>query len=278
MKKLLIFLFVITLISGLTYGCGIKEEQSGAASYGDSIESRNESNSGETKDNNSPENKIFNGVVLSNDSGLLIAPDKDSEEFKSSDKIAVNTNGADIYSENGEKIAITDIKAGDLVEISYNGMIMESYPAQISCNSLQRKEETTLIQAYLALIDDIYKEDPGLNGDISIIALDTTEMTNLTEAEKGRLLAKVGIQYGLEVKEGTFDSLSEEGLINKEELYFEKGILIEIKNPVYKEKSKKLTCGYQKWRSGLGAIGSDNVTVKYKEGSWVITKKGSWIS
>jgi hypothetical protein len=130
----------------------------------------------------------------------------------------------------------------------------------------------------MALIDDIYQEDPGLNSDITLIAMDTTEITNLTEDQKARLLLKLGILYGVEIKDSTFERLAEEGIIDKSKLYFESGILISITKPVFNEKSKELTCGIKKWRSGDGAIGADSVTVKFDGNTWIVTKEGSWIS
>ncbi len=219
----------------------------------------------------------FQALVLDTNSGLLVMPDKNSNEFKSSDKISVNTAGALIYDKDGQKTELESIQAGDMVEIAYNGVIMESYPAQISAYSIKVLEDM-LVEGYLSIIDDIYKDDPGLNGDIEILALDTSELKNLSSMEKEKLLNDLKEKYGLEIKEGTFEELAEEGLIDKENLYFEKGILIKIKNPVYHEKDKKITCGIEKWRSGLGAIGSDKVTAEYEKEKWIINKDGVWIS
>jgi hypothetical protein len=41
---------------------------------------------------------------------------------------------------------------------------------------------------------------------------------------------------------------------------------------------EEITCSIEKWRSGLGTIGSNDVTAKYKEGKWPITKEGMRIS
>ncbi len=219
----------------------------------------------------------FQATVLQTDPELLVSPDKNSSEYKSSDRISVGTRQALIYDKDGKEITLKDIKEGDIVEISYNGLVMESYPAQISAYRI-KVMETLLVDGYLSLIDDIYKEDPGLNSDIEIIAIDTEEITNLSDLEKEKLLMSIKDRYGVEVKEGTFDELAEEGLIDKENLYFENGILIKIKNPVYDEKDKKITCGIEKWRGGTGAIGSDQVTAKYNGKEWSITKNGMWIS
>ena len=219
----------------------------------------------------------FEATVIEIDPSLIVMPNSDSNEFKSSDKFVVNSTDR-ILNVEGEEISVNDLRVGDLVDIIYNGVIMESYPAQISCYRIQVKEESLLKNGYMALIDDIYQDDAALNSDISILAIDTAEMTNITENEKQRLFIKLQDIYDLEVVEGTFDELVEKGLIDKANLFFEKGVLIKIKKPIYDEKKKRLKCGIEKWRSGLGAIGSDDVTVQYDGTTWKITKNGMWIS
>lgn len=88
---------------------------------------------------------------------------------------------------------------------------------------------------------------------------------------------KVHDMYGLDVKESTFEQLVKEGLINKEELYFPKGILITISNSEYNEGKKALKYDIEKWRSGLGAIGYEG-KAKHDGEKWMITKENMWIS
>lgn len=57
-------------------------------------------------------------VIEVTEKGCLVTPVEDSNELKSSDKIYINT---------GE----TYVKVNDIIKIEYDGMIAESYPAQI---------------------------------------------------------------------------------------------------------------------------------------------------
>ena len=68
-----------------------------------------------------------------------------------------------------------------------------------------------------------------MNDSIAMIAFDTTEWTMFSEIEKEIILAIAGEKYGLEILVGTFEELAEQGLIDKDNLYFENGILIEIR-------------------------------------------------
>ncbi|MGF7143550.1 hypothetical protein HNQ56_001977 [Anaerotaenia torta] len=220
----------------------------------------------------------FRAEVIEAGDSLLIAPSEDSGERKSSDKITVNTAGAELVNEKGEAITLDQLKPWDILVITYNGVILESYPAQITASKVERVGHNPLPEGYLALIDDIYQEDTGLNGDIDTIALDTAEWTGVTDKDKEMIFARVKEAYGFEVIEGTFDELAEQGIINKEKLYFPKGILIQLTGVKYDDKKETITCGISKWRSGKGAIGANEVTARLKNGIWEITREGEWIS
>lgn len=220
----------------------------------------------------------FDAEIISVNNSLLIIPDKNSNEFKSSDKISVNIQNAKIKNIKNKKMKKSDLRRGETVRITYNGTILESYPAQITADSIQVIKDNKLIEGYLALIDDIYKIDTGLNGDIKMIALDTTEWIGLSKTEKDLLFTILKETYGFTIIEGTFDELAKKGLIKKKELYFPDGILITISKMKYNKVFDTITCSINKWRSGLGAVGSDKVTAKFKKNVWKVTKKGMWIS
>lgn len=65
---------------------------------------------------------IFSATVIeAKDDMLLVEPDKNTAEIKSSDKIYVNIpDGAE------------EFKKGDSITIAYDGQIQETYPAQIN--------------------------------------------------------------------------------------------------------------------------------------------------
>ncbi|MDF2843627.1 MAG: hypothetical protein K0R00_2053, partial [Herbinix sp.] len=191
---------------------------------------------------------VFQAEVISVENGsLLVASDPESNEYKSSDRMYVNTIDAVITNQEGEEITLEDLKPADVLKITYSGVILESYPAQITASKIEVIDHKVLIDGYLALIDDLYQEDPGLNGDIKMIALDTTGWTDLTEIEKEIIFTSEGIQ-------------------------------IVISDVKYNEEKSEITCSIKKWRSGKGAIGADDVTAILENGTWKITKEGMWIS
>ncbi len=136
------------------------------------------------------------------------------------------------------------------------------------------QEITEPVGAYTTVIDKLYNEDMALNHDIKYIAVDTSLINNLSEEQKSELLKEIE-KYGYIVLDMTFDKLEEQGYI--EELYFKEGILFNIEDKPMS--GNAILMNVSKWRSGLGAIGYNDLKVEYKNGNWKITKTGSaWIS
>ena len=219
----------------------------------------------------------FNAVVIESGDWLLVAPEEGSSAYASSDRISVGLNGAELLDAKGKAITVDQFRPGDMLKIFFNGMILESYPAQIGADRIEYLGRNLKLDSYMAVIEDIYQEDSGLNGDIKMIAFDTTGWVNMTEIEKEIILSQVKEKYGFDTLQATFEELSEQGLIDKDNLYFPEGVLIELKNVVWDEKDKTLKCSISKWRSGLGAVGSD-VEATYDGGGWKLSKSGMWIS
>ncbi len=136
------------------------------------------------------------------------------------------------------------------------------------------QETPDTVGAYTAVIDKLYNEDEALNSDIKYIAVDTSLISNLSDNQKSILLKDLE-KYGYTVLDMTFEELEKEGYI--EDLYFKEGILFKIEDKTMSRNS--ITMNVSKWRSGLGAIGYDDLKTVYKNGKWEVTKTGNaWIS
>lgn len=136
------------------------------------------------------------------------------------------------------------------------------------------QEAPDKIGAYTTVIDRLYNEDIALNSDIKYIAIDTSKINNLSNEEKLSLVKDLE-KYGYIVLNMTFEELEKEGYIK--ELYFKEGILFKIEDEPANGNS--ITMDVSKWRSGLGAIGYDDLKVEYKNSKWEVTKTGNaWIS
>lgn len=137
-----------------------------------------------------------------------------------------------------------------------------------------KKQKPDTVKAYMMIIDQLYKEDSALNHDIKYLALDTSLMVNLSNEGKDELLNQLK-DYGHEILDMSFEELEKQGYI--QDVYFKEGVLFRIEDKEIKNNS--ITMKASKWRSGLGAIGYNEVTIKYNNGEWEITElNGSWIS
>lgn len=177
----------------------------------------------------------------------------------------------------GEAAAPTDLRNGMLLSFDPDYMLLETWPMQITGATARAQSGTDeddhgdLCGVYLQVLEDLWTEDSGLNGDITYISVDLDDAPGgLTDGEKaavtwifaGRHNAQ-GMQYG-------FEELKENGYIKADLLYWEDGLLFCISQPENgKSTAKKLTFDAQKWRSGLGAIFFTGCTAKRGEGvSW----------
>lgn len=184
----------------------------------------------------------------------------------------------DIYDANNQVIDTSALKAGQKVEIGYSGAVMESYPAQLGTpvyiKIIEQSED--MVGFYQTVINDLWNVDAGLNSDISLIAFDLSELSNLTDAEKSSLVYIVSSTHGLQGLSGTFDELSQQGYIDKENLYFEKGILFQFELGDVMEDS--FTFHATKWRSGLGAFYFHKCKAVKTDDGWTYTIGSEMIS
>jgi len=129
---------------------------------------------------------------------------------------------------------------------------------------------------YFEIIKEVYSEDSGLNGGISIISLDLSEVKNLSVEEKEDLRYLVSCEYSFDTYTYTYNELVDLGLIDDKNLDFEKGILFEITD----EAIAANTFPFQisKYRSGLGAIFYSDCTAQKTGDTWEYSLGGLYIS
>lgn len=76
-------------------------------------------------------------IMRVDDQSILVRPGQDTNEYKSADLISVGLSNTEITDANCKKIVISALPVGSKVDITYGGIILESYPAQINdCTKL----------------------------------------------------------------------------------------------------------------------------------------------
>lgn len=170
------------------------------------------------------------------------------------------------------------IKAGDIVEVTFNGMIMEIYPPQLGDPSLKLKEQGTSILPMLEeLYHELWERDRLLNEDLDIIAMDFDKISILSDVEK-EAFCKILDNYmysnhNISVIESNFEKLKAENMLKpfgdiENSYQFENGLLVSFESqedtslPV-----TSFTMSITKWRSPVGAYGI-NIIAKLDGNQW----------
>ena len=201
--------------------------------------------------------------VVSNDGSLLLAgADGDSA----------------IYTLTPEDDA--NLAAGALVRVTYDGTVLESWPAQFSgvtAVETMRGGFDDRCALYLQVLEDLWEVDSGLNGSLTYIGVDLSR-TSLSDSERAAVAWAFAGRHGGELLTGTWEELAEQGYIDRENLYWEDGILFSITEKemegVYS--LTPVTFDAQKWRSGLGAyFFCDCTSVQSAGGHWDGYRVGS---
>ena len=215
-------------------------------------------------------------VIEVTDTSVLLA--NMGENTAAGDLYFVSIKDVPIYDKDGQAINSEELKAGMMIDVYYDGSILETYPSRVAnVSSIYITEEDyDMVGFYMDLVQDIYEDDEALNADINKIVLDLTKTDNITTSEKYALAYLVGNEYSVESFLSTYEQLKEDGYLAEDYLYFPDGILITIESSEVKK--DKFTFSIDKWRSGLGAIGYSDCEAHYKDGQWTYTIGANWIS
>lgn len=209
--------------------------------------------------------------------------------------VAINGNTATINVTSGDVLKSADkinidlkdntFEKGDKVKVTYKGYIMETYPAKVDMETIQKVETSKVVKLYTTLIDDIVTQDSGLNGGMQYIAIDINSFTTFIEEElkQGQIQSlmypkmseedKTDIinylyKYHDNIKVASYNDLKEQGLVIEGEdvIPHIDGILIYV-TKLEKKSDDNYIVSMVKYRSGLGAIFPE-YNAKYKDNKW----------
>lgn len=75
--------------------------------------------------------KMYAIVVQCTENELLVEPEEESSERRSSDRIYVPAAEAKLLDENKNTILFEEFREGDRVKVAYDGVILETYPGRV---------------------------------------------------------------------------------------------------------------------------------------------------
>ena len=241
-------------------------------------------------------------VISEEDGSLLLAEDGGDVYTLSLGDTPLTLDGAEFDPEApGAYQALPDGSlAGTLVTVFFDGTILESWPARFSgvtALAFSTEDFDDRCTLYLAVLEDLWERDAGLNGGISYLGVDLSQ-TSLSAGEAAAVAWAFSEGRDAQLVQGTYEELVKQGYITGEPLEesdavfweWKDGILFSITEtdePVtfnlpamgvddggsadmsQFNVSDTVSFDAQKWRSGLGAyIFSGCTAVRNNAGHW----------
>jgi hypothetical protein len=153
-------------------------------------------------------------------------------------------------------------------------------------SSAPQTAENTLWAGFNAVVLNLFQADPGLNGDISVIALDPNGIPE--DAREPLISVLTGWArdaHGCQLLIATLEELVEQGYVTITPLQgsdgpgfyeFKDGVLFSFSNASLT--GDTLTVDASKWRTSLGAVGA-SYTAQFTDGNWTVeTPEQMWMS
>lgn len=183
----------------------------------------------------------------------------------------VSLSDSKVY-ENSKEIGKDELKAGMSVQIGFNGVVLESYPMQISADVIKVTDET---QDKISLFEKVFEEYFNQREDYSWLKTVALDFTNLSISEPQKnALEYVFTNYlrtktNADVIRSTREELEKEGKLKNG--IFENGVILSIKE------NENSTFDFSAYTGPLGAEGN-TFKAKMKNGEWKIDYTDYWIS
>ena len=176
-------------------------------------------------------------------------------------------HGPVLEDEEGNAIQVSDLEPGMIVELTWNGMVQESYPGQFSYDRLRLtgRPGSRELLLYQQIIKELAEKDSGLNDGIGECYFDFTGVSSLTAAEKEGLAYMGGSSFGVFGSQATAEELAEAGILDREK-GIENGLLVTIEE--ISSEGDTVKCNAKKYRSGTGAYYLSDITAVYSDGEW----------
>lgn len=196
----------------------------------------------------------------------------------------------------GAETDYTALRDGMTVELAFNGLIAESFPAQPgeSYSLTVVEEGDGQCALWLQVLEDLWTVDDGLNGGITQVGVDLSEVPGLTQGERSAIAWAFATAHNVSSVTGTLEELWEEGYFTPTTepvsvpdslalYWWEDGVHFSIdvdEEAVWnlpslgpgEEPPELVAFDAQKWRSGLGAyFFGDCVGQRGEDGAWTYT-------
>lgn len=168
---------------------------------------------------------------------------------------SVSVKDTQILGEDGGTAALEDLRPGMILDITWDGMVMESFPSQIAADEVRVVEQgDDLVGMYQQVLAELWTETGQKTG-VERLAFDFSGLADLSAGEQTALayLAACKLEMGFDYDAGTWDELAERGGITvDEEGYWTDGMLLSLS--LYEQEEGHVGIVASSRRSKDGAI------------------------
>ena len=168
--------------------------------------------------------------ALPNDWSWLLVTDWEETEYPVG-LCSVSAQNAQITGLNGETITIDELRPGMILDITWDGIIQESYPGMFTADEIRVVEQgDDLVGMYRQILAELWTATGQKNG-VEQLAFDFSELTGFSAAEQAALayLSACELEMGFSYSSGTWDELADDGFITvDEDGYWTDGMLLSL--------------------------------------------------
>lgn len=207
--------------------------------------------------------------ALPNDWGWLLVADWGEPEYPVG-LCSVSVKDAQILGADGETAALEELRPGMILDITWNGIVLESYPGQLAADQIRVVEQgDDLVGLYRQVLAELWTE-AGQKTGVEWLAFDFSGLTGLSAGEQSALayLTACKLEMGFSYDIGTWDELAERGSITvDDEGYWTDGMMLSLS--LYEQEEGHVGIIASSSRAKEGAIMVLTCTAdRQEDGSW----------
>ncbi len=201
-------------------------------------------------------------ILEATDQGLLVCGVEEVDQG-----LYCVSHGDQRKAADGTALSVNELTPGMVVDLTWEGDILESYPGQFGYEALQVTEEPVQKEFlfYRQLLQELTETDAGLQSGIDACYLDLSQVASLRDGEKEGLAYLAGGDLGVWGSLATAKELREQEILDPER-GLEAAILFTVEEISHTEEG--IICNAEKYRGPLGAYYYRDVTAEYQNGAW----------
>lgn len=170
----------------------------------------------------------------------------------------------------GGAITVDELRPGMILDITWDGIIAESYPCQITANEIRVVEQgDDLVGMYRQILAELWAETGQKTG-VERLGFDFSGLTDLSAAEQQALayLSACGLEMGFSYGAGTWDELVSDNYITTDgEGYWTDGMILSLSLYMQEEGHAGIIASSSRSRDGAILV-LTCMADRQEDGSW----------